>query len=497
MFGTDGVRGVANSKLDARLAFRLGFAGAKVLAGNKDQGIPQCPADANDKDGFRSPAGANDRDSFHCPAGANDKDGSGIFASSGVRKGRILIGRDTRISGTMLESALAAGITAAGYDAMLAGVIPTPGIAYVTRTSGFDAGVMISASHNSFEYNGIKFFSGDGYKLPDAVEDEIEKIISDFDNYYADLPVAGNLGVVEEFPQAMKFYTDYLIRSLCPSASGLKIVLDCANGASSDYASTVFGLTGAQCIMIGDSPDGININRDCGSTHLELLSATVVKEGADMGFAFDGDADRFLACDDKGNLLDGDMIMSALALSLKEQGRLKDDTLVVTVMSNLGVDIMAKDKGINLVKTKVGDRYVIEAMREGSYVIGGEQSGHVILSDYSTTGDGMLTGLAFLDAVVRSGKSASELCSCVNILPQVLIPAHVEDGSKQTAMEDEEVRALITRYEEELGDTGRILVRPSGTEPVIRVMLEGDDPDRIGNMAKDIAGLIENKYGLN
>lgn len=467
MFGTDGVRGVANSKLDAILAFRLGFAGAKVLAGSKDL------SDSNTSTGSQALSGA--------------KNG----------KGRILIGRDTRISGTMLESALAAGITAAGYDAMLAGVIPTPGIAYVTRTSGFDAGVMISASHNSFEYNGIKFFSGDGYKLPDSVEDEIEKIISDFDTYYKYLPEGESIGVVEEFPQAMKFYTDYLIKSLCPTASGLKLVIDCANGASSDYASTVFGLTGAQCIVIGNNPDGININRDCGSTHLELLSETVVKEGADMGFAFDGDADRFLACDNKGNLLDGDMIMSALALSFKEQGRLKDDTLVVTIMSNLGVDIMAKERGINLVKTKVGDRYVIEAMREGGFVIGGEQSGHVILSEYSTTGDGMLTGLAFLDAVVRSGKSAAELCSCVNILPQVLIPARVTDTGKQAAMEDDEVKALISRYEEDLNGTGRILVRPSGTEPVIRVMLEGDDPDKIGNMAKDIAGLIENKYGLN
>ncbi|MBP5655528.1 MAG: phosphoglucosamine mutase [Clostridiales bacterium] len=448
MFGTDGVRGIANGKLDAVLAFRLGFAGAKVLAGDK----------------------------------------------SGA-KGRILIGRDTRISGTMLESALAAGITAAGYDAMLAGVIPTPGIAYVTRTSGFDAGVMISASHNSFEYNGIKFFSRDGYKLPDATEDEIEKILSDFDSYYKDLPEGEGLGKVEEFPQAMKFYTDYLIRSLCPDAKGLKIVLDCANGASSDYASTVFGLTGAQLIMIGNSPDGININRDCGSTHLELLSETVVREGADMGFAFDGDADRFLACDDKGELLDGDMIMSALALSMKEQGKLKDDTLVVTVMSNLGVDIMAKDRGINLVKTKVGDRYVIEAMRSGGFCVGGEQSGHVILSEYSTTGDGMLTGLAFLDAIVRSGKTASVLCSCVRILPQVLIPARVADDSKQAAMEDEEVKELIARYSEELRDAGRILVRPSGTEPVIRVMIEGDDKDKIGTMAQDIADLIVNRFG--
>ena len=448
MFGTDGVRGIANAKLDAILAFRLGFAGARVLA-------------------------ANDTSS----------------------KGRILIGRDTRISGTMLEASLAAGITAAGYDVFLAGVIPTPGVAYVTRTRGFDAGVMISASHNSFEYNGIKFFSGDGYKLPDAKEDEIEKMISEFDKYYQGLPEGEGLGVVEEYPQAMKFYTDYLISTLCPEAKGKKIVIDCANGASSDYASTVFGLTGAQLIMIGNNPDGININRDCGSTHLELLSETVVREGADMGFAFDGDADRFLACDDKGNLLDGDMIMSALALSLKEQGRLKDNALVVTVMSNLGVDIMAREQGIELVKTKVGDRYVIEAMRADGYTVGGEQSGHVILSEFSTTGDGMLTALSFLDAIVRSGKSASDLCSCVTILPQVLIPARVADDSKQAAMDDEEVKALIARYAEELRDSGRILVRPSGTEPVIRVMLEGTDKDKIAGMAQDIADLIVSKYG--
>ena len=449
LFGTDGVRGIAGGKLSAALAFKLGFAGASVLAGTP-------------------------------------KDG---------KKAKILIGMDTRISGKMLEAALVAGITSAGADVFLAGVIPTPGISYLVKEKDMDCGIMISASHNSFEYNGIKFFAGTGYKLPDETEDSIESIINDFDNCYKGLKTGADVGQVYEMPEGGDLYVSYISGLFDLDLSSLSIAIDCANGASSAFARGLFEGLGAKTVMTGNSPDGININKDCGSTHLEHLSALTVENKCDMGFAFDGDADRFLAVDSDGKVIDGDTIMSIIALAMKKEGKLKDDTLVVTIMSNLGVDIMAKKNGLNLVKTKVGDRYVLEEMLKSGYNIGGEQSGHVILSDHQTTGDGMLTALALLNALKVEGKSLKDASSVIEILPQVLLKAEVSDEDKEKAMNDADIKALIDSLASELGGSGRILVRPSGTEPIIRVMLEGSDVAQIKEMAEKICSKITEKYG--
>jgi len=449
LFGTDGVRGVSNEKLTGLLAFKLGFAGAKVLAKNPKNGV----------------------------------------------KPVILIGMDTRISGKMLEAGLAAGITSAGADVIEVGVVPTPGVAYLTKKYNCDAGVMISASHNSFEYNGIKFFSGDGYKLSDATEDEIEEIISNFDKYYTDLPTHGELGNVDSKDSLGDEYVDYLRSCITVDAKGLKIAIDCANGASSAFAEGLFSSMGAEVIMLGNTPDGVNINKDCGSTHMEMLSETVVSEGCSMGFAFDGDADRFLCVDSTGAFVDGDVIMSIIANAMKDAGTLAGDTLVVTVMSNLGVDIMAKQKGISLAKTKVGDRYVLEEMRKSGFNIGGEQSGHVILSDYSTTGDGMLSALALLKALSQTGKTLDEAKTVVTVLPQVLKKAKVKDSDKENAMKSEALLNRIKELEEVLGTSGRILVRASGTEPIIRVMLEGTDVAQISAMADELVAIIDKEFG--
>jgi len=446
LFGTDGVRGVANESLTAELAFKLGFAGAKVLTKTED------------------------------------------------KKPVILIGMDTRISGKMLEAALAAGICSAGADAVTAGVIPTPGVAYLTRTMGFSAGVMISASHNSFEYNGIKFFSCDGYKLPDAVEDEIEEIINNFDANYAELKTGADVGTVTALEDAADKYTAYLKDAINVDATGLKIAIDCANGASSAYAQKLFEQLGAECVVIGNKPDGININDGCGSTHMEILSETVVKEGCDMGFAFDGDADRFLATDGKGELINGDKVMFTIASAMKQEGKLNDNTLVVTVMSNLGLTIAANEAGLKLAKTKVGDRYVLEEMRDKGFNVGGEQSGHVILSDHSTTGDGMLTALAFLKSLKTLDLTAEEAASKVKILPQVLLPAYVKNSDKEAAMQSPKLKALTQEYEQILGDTGRILIRPSGTEPQIRVMLEGENIEQITKMAEALVAAVNEDF---
>lgn len=449
LFGTDGVRGIAGGKLSAALAFKLGFAGASVLAGTPKDGI----------------------------------------------KAKILIGMDTRISGKMLEAALVAGITSAGADVYLAGVIPTPGISYLVKEKDMDCGIMISASHNSFEYNGIKFFAGTGYKLPDETEDKIESIINDFDNCYKDLKTGAEVGQVYELSEGGELYVSYISGLFDLDLSSLSIAIDCANGASSAFARGLFEGLGAKTVMTGNSPDGININKDCGSTHLEHLSALTVENKCDMGFAFDGDADRFLAVDSDGKVIDGDTVMSIIALAMKKEGKLKDDTLVVTVMSNLGVDIMAKKNGLNLVKTKVGDRYVLEEMLKSGYNIGGEQSGHVILSDHQTTGDGMLTALALLNALKVEDKSLKDASLVIEILPQVLLKAEVSDEDKEKAMNDPDIKALIESLNKELAGTGRILVRPSGTEPIIRVMLEGSDVAQIKEMAEKICSKIKDKYG--
>lgn len=447
LFGTDGVRGVANKELTPDLAFKLGWAGAQVLAG-------ECT---------------------HKPV--------------------IIVGSDTRISCAMLESALVAGICSAGADVFICGVIPTPGIAYLVRKYKCDAGVMISASHNSFEFNGIKFFSSQGYKLPDDVEDKIEELVKSYDEN-AERPVGDQLGHRIEKKNASRDYSEHLKRRMGVDLSGMKIGLDCANGACAHIAPGLFSDLGADVAAIGTEPDGVNINDQCGSTHLERLRQLVRRESCDIGIAFDGDADRMLAVDENGYVIDGDVIMAIVALDMKRQNQLKDDTLVVTVMSNLGLDIMAEEKGLKLVKTKVGDRYVLEEMLKEGYAIGGEQSGHIILLDHSTTGDGMLSALRLLRALVNNSERLNEAKNVMTVLPQVLKSARVPNERKTAAMEDTDIIAACDKIQSQLGNKGRILVRASGTEPIIRVMLEGQDIDEITKMTDQVTELIVSKYGI-
>lgn len=439
LFGTDGVRGIANRELDSGLAFDLGQAGA-------------------------------------------------ISLSNG-RNPRILIGKDTRISCDMLEAALAAGICSTGGEAVLAGVVPTPGIAYLTRHLEMDAGIVISASHNPAEYNGIKFFDRNGYKLPDEQEDEIERLISE-KNYK--LPNGSGVGRIAAAHEATEEYVKFLCRQ-GTDFSGLKIVVDCANGSSSEYAARIYRNLGAEVIALSDDPDGININQLCGSTHPEHMCGEVVKHGADIGLAFDGDADRLIACDAKGRLVDGDRIMGICAINLKSTGRLAKDTLVVTVMSNLGLELSMKERGIELSKTTVGDRYVLERMMEKGFVLGGEQSGHVIFSYLSTAGDGMQTGIQLVNAMVESGKALEQLASQIDILPQCLVNAHVSAEKKYKYMEDGDIAAMISELEHEYNGRGRLLIRPSGTEHLVRVMIEGPDQRLMEEQATRLARLMETK----
>ena len=447
LFGTDGVRGVANKELTPDLAFRLGWAGALVLAG-------ECR---------------------HKPV--------------------ILVGNDARISCGMLEAALVAGICSAGADAFIAGVIPTPGIAYLSRKYACDAGVMISASHNSFEFNGIKFFSGKGYKLPDGTEDQIERLILSYDERTVERPTGSGIGTRIEKKNASHDYSEHLKRRMSVDLSGLKIGLDCANGASAHIAPGLFGDLGADVTAIGVEPDGTNINADCGSLHLDGLRSLVRREGCDIGIAFDGDADRMLAVDEHGAAVDGDVLMAIIARDMKQLGQLRADTLVVTVMSNLGLDIMARENGITLVKTKVGDRYVLEELLRAGYAIGGEQSGHIILLDHATTGDGLLSALRLLRALTRGGRRLGEARQIMTVLPQVLKSARVPNEKKAGALQDADICAEMQRMEDLLAGNGRVLVRASGTEPIIRVMLEGADVDLIGRMAEQLTEMISNRYG--
>ncbi|MGB4609204.1 MAG: phosphoglucosamine mutase [Saccharofermentanales bacterium] len=447
LFGTDGVRGIANKELTPDLAFRLGFAGARVLTGEKS----------------------------HKPI--------------------ILVGTDTRISSSMLESAMVAGITSAGADAFLAGVIPTPGIAYLTRKYNCDAGIMISASHNSYEYNGIKFFASTGYKLPDEIEDQIEQLI---DEYQEDIdrPIADRIGHRIQKPNSSRDYAEHLKRRMSVDLSGMKIALDCANGASFHIAPGIFADLGADVVSIGIEPDGENINLNCGSTDLTRLGQTVRREGCDIGIAFDGDADRMLAIDENGTVVDGDGIIAIIAKGMKEKGTLRDNKVCVTVMSNLGVDIFADQAGITLYKTQVGDRYVLEEMLKSGIMLGGEQSGHIILLEHSTTGDGLLSALALLKTLKSSDQRLSEAHSIMKPLPQVLKNAQIANERKKAAMEDEDVQEAIVQEEARLKNKGRILVRPSGTEPLIRVMIEGEDKKEINIMADRIIDLLTSRYGI-
>lgn len=443
MFGTDGVRGVAGSELTIELATKLGQAGAYVLTKEKS----------------------------HQPT--------------------IIVGCDTRISGGMLANALMAGICSVGANAVYVGVLPTPAVAYLTRKHKVDAGVVISASHNPMEFNGIKFFNGEGYKLSDALEDEIEELINN-DMKDVVLPIGSGVGRIDYRFDIREEYVRFIEKCVPIDLKGMKIVVDCAEGAS--YYTSVKALKdlGAEVVALHVSPDGTNINANCGSTHMEELRARVVYEKANVGLAFDGDADRMLAVDELGNMVDGDQLMAICGNHMKEQGTLKKNTIVATVMSNLGMFLMAEREGIHIEKTKVGDRYVLENMRENGYNIGGEQSGHIIFLDENTTGDGLLSALHLLQVMVETGKKLSELASIMEVLPQALVNAKVPNHKKEHFAEYAEIAEAIEAVEKKFAGEGRVLIRPSGTEPLVRVMIEGKDQKLIEEEAKKLAELITN-----
>ena len=441
LFGTDGVRGVANVELTADLAYKIGRAGAYVLAGELK----------------------------HKPV--------------------IIIGKDTRLSGDMLEAALIAGICSVGADVIRAGVIPTPGVAYLTRLYNCDAGVVISASHNSFEFNGIKFFNNKGYKLPDSIEEEIEAIIFGEVEEPANM-INEKIGSCIEKGNCAEDYAKYLV-TIGKKLKGKKIAIDCANGASYKIAQKVFAELGAEVLAIGNTPDGININHDCGSTHIEALQEFVREKECDIGFAFDGDADRMLAIDENGEYIDGDKILMICGIHLKNQDKLKNNAIVGTIMSNLGFDLAGRENDVNIVRTKVGDRYVLEEMLAKDYIIGGEQSGHVIFLEYNTTGDGIITAINVLNVMTSTGKALSELATCMKSYPQVIVNAKVSNERKATYAEDPVVKNAIAELEKIFEGNGRVVIRASGTEPLVRVMIEGDNQEFIEEKAREIAKLIE------
>ncbi|MEF9990049.1 MAG: phosphoglucosamine mutase [Christensenellaceae bacterium] len=445
LFGTDGVRGIANEKLTSKMAYDLGRAGAFCLTDE-------------------------------------------------VHNAKILIGKDTRVSGDMLESALVAGICSAGADAVVACTLPTAAIAYLTRHSGYDAGVVISASHNTVEYNGIKFFNSNGYKLADEIEDRIEAIILQ-DAEKIPQPIGKKIGRRVRLKKAAQDYIDFVVESTDVSLEGLKVVLDCANGAASEVAPWIFKLLGAEVIPYYNLPDGTNINENCGSTHPDQLSRLVSELGADIGLAFDGDADRLIAVDEHGNIVDGDKIMTICAMDMKRRGVLKKDTVVATVMSNMGMEMTLKENGIKLVRSDVGDRYVLEEMIKDGYNLGGEQSGHVIFLDQNTTGDGILTGVALMSVMKRENKPLARLARKVQIYPQVLVNAVVKEERKHDYNKDEEILTAMKKLENEFAGQGRVLIRTSGTEPLVRVMIEGKDKEAITKQAVSIAKLIEQRLG--
>ena len=441
MFGTDGVRGVAGTELTIDLAMKLGQAGAYVLT----------------------------KEQSHKPT--------------------IIVGCDTRISGGMLANALMAGICSVGANAVYVGVAPTPAIAYLTRKHKVDAGVVISASHNPMEFNGIKFFNGDGFKLSDALEDEIEELIN---SNMKDVvfPIGSEIGRVEYRFDIVDEYIEFEKKTVPVDLSKLKIVVDCAEGASHYTSVKALKDLGADLIAIHTNPDGTNINANCGSTHMDELKARVVSEKANVGIAFDGDADRMLAVDENGKFVDGDEIMAICGNHLKNKGKLAHDTIVVTVMTNLGFSLMGKEQGINIEKTKVGDRYVLENMLANGYNLGGEQSGHVIFLDDNTTGDGLLSALHLLQVMVETGKPLSQLSNIMEVLPQALVNAKVPNHKKESYMEYSEIADAIAELEKKFAGEGRVLIRPSGTEPLVRVMIEGKDQKVIDEEAKRLADLI-------
>ncbi len=445
MFGTDGVRGIANTELTVELAIKIGRAAAHVLASSKTS-----------------------------------------------KRAKILIGKDTRVSSDMLQNALVAGICSYGADAYVLGTIPTPAVALLVKKYEADAGIMISASHNPVEFNGIKLFNKDGFKLKDSIEDEIEELVRSGENLYPFITGA-DLGRVIYLDKASDDYIDYIAESVSISDCGLNVVLDCSNGSASATAEKLFKKLGANITLLSAEPDGININKNCGSTNLEPLKAFMKKGGYDIGLAFDGDADRCLAVDEKGNEVDGDRIIALFAWYLKKEGRLNEDTAVVTVMSNLGFFEFADKYGINAISAKVGDRYVLEKMLEGGYNLGGEQSGHIILSEYATTGDGQMTGAFLLKILMESGDSLSSLAGIMEKYPQVMRNVTVKNEDKAKLDTDKEIAAVIAEASEELKKCGRVLVRASGTEPLIRIMIEGKNLEDIERLADKIASVIEER----
>lgn len=445
MFGTDGVRGVANTELSVELAMKIGRAAAHVLSSSKKG-----------------------------------------------EKAKILIGKDTRISSSMLESALTAGICSYGADVYLLGEIPTPAVALLVKKYEADAGIMISASHNPAEFNGIKIFNKDGFKLSDAIEDKIEELVKNPEELYTGV-IGENLGRVVISEKAVDDYADYIVDAVSAKNLNLKVALDCSNGAASKTAEKIFRKLGADITLLSATPDGININKDCGSTNLEPLKKFVRENDFQLGLAFDGDADRCLAVDEKGEEVDGDKIIALFAWYLKQKGRLNEDTAVVTVMSNLGFFEFADKYGINALSAKVGDRYVLEKMLEGGYNLGGEQSGHIILSDYQTTGDGEMTGAFLLKMLYESKEKLSELAKIMEKYPQVIKNVKVKNEDKVKLDTDKEIAAVISSASEELKKCGRVLVRASGTEPLIRIMLEGKNLKDIERLADKIAAVIEER----
>lgn len=446
LFGTDGVRGIANSELTPELAFSLGKAGAHVLRKENKRPV-------------------------------------------------IVIGKDTRVSGDMLENALTAGILAVGGNVIKVGVIPTPAVAYLVKHYCADAGIVISASHNPFEYNGIKFFNGEGFKLDDAIEEKIEDIIvRGIDpNHHKTGEELGRCLEAED--DAAEIYVRFLLSTIDRRLDNMKIVLDCANGAAFKTAPAVYKALGAQVISIGCEPNGININDNIGSTHPEKLQQRVIEEKADLGLAFDGDADRLIVVDEKGMVIDGDKTICICAKMLKEAGQLAENKVTATVMSNIGFHkYITETVGADVEVTGVGDRYVLESMRENGCIIGGEQSGHIIFLNHTTTGDGTLSSLQFVKAVLDSGKKPSELSAEIEIFPQVLENARVSNDNKEAYQNDEEVQAAISAIEKEMEGSGRVLIRPSGTEPLVRVMIEGSDIERIHQLALELADLISKKF---
>lgn len=449
IFGTDGARGVANTEISCTLAMDIGRAAAMVVARDHHK-----------------------------------------------RKPVFLVGHDTRISHDMLESAIAAGLCSVGADVVTLGTVPTPAVAYLVANSDADAAIMLSASHNPYEFNGIKIFGAEGFKLTDEEEMEIEEIVLDHVLPY-DLKWNDELGVIRSGETLVEQYIDHIVSTVDGDLSGIRVAADCANGSASATAAKIFAKLGADVTILNDEPNGVNINDNCGSTHIDVLGKYVRENGFDLGVAFDGDADRCLAVDENGELVDGDKLIAIFASQLKQEGKLANNTAVVTVMSNMGFFKFAEQAGIHVEKTSVGDRYVLQNMLEHGHCIGGEQSGHIIFREFMTTGDGQLTAVQLLRAIKKSGKKLSELAQLMQVYPQVILNVRADKEMKRMVKVDEGVLKRQQQLEEGMNGNGRILVRPSGTEPVIRIMVEGLDREAIMNAAKSMEQIIIERLGYN